>query len=239
MNEIDRLFKEGLHSLEKKPSAQAWEKIAKKQTNKRPIWIFSGAAAAVVLLATTYLFVNYQNTPINDQIASQLKLDSTEEAHQEPVIKPKPLIAAAELIHLAPLKEKISNERIKKSGRVKNEELPVPLEHQLIDNQVDPLDKVTILEEMESHSDSDQKKQFVSTSKPLELSREAHAVNESEKALGLTLIVDVKLPELEPVDAEKNTKLGKVLKQLKNARSGDKIDWVEIGLKKDREFAKK
>ncbi|UII29857.1 hypothetical protein LVD17_16275 [Fulvivirga ulvae] len=81
--ELDNLFKTKLEDLERKPSANAWERIqAGKQKKKRKgIWFYTGIAATIVLLAAfTGVFLFNNDTETTTTIAT-LKENTKGEEH--------------------------------------------------------------------------------------------------------------------------------------------------------------
>ncbi|MBL6448132.1 hypothetical protein JMN32_17570 [Fulvivirga sp. 29W222] len=81
--ELDNLFKTKLEDLERNPSANAWERIqAGKQKKKETgIWLYTGIAAAVILLVTlTSVFLLNGDTETPTTIAT-LKENIKDEKH--------------------------------------------------------------------------------------------------------------------------------------------------------------
>lgn len=234
MNDIDRLFKDGLSSFEKKPSEQAWEKITKqKKINKSSYRIQYMAAACVVLLVTAYFAFNPKKLEVNPEIASNVKLQGAV-AEMKQRTKETPVNATPVIVAAVP--KRISTEKIKQSGRA---ELSVQQKVGPVTDKLSKLDREELIPETHFSSDLDQQEALLSAHKPDKYIAEVSPMNESQSTSGLTLIVDVKLPELDLEEADQHSKLGKVFRQLKNVRAGEKVDWTEIGLKKDRDLAKK
>ena len=95
--ELDNLFKNKLGELEKQPSPMAWDRI-QAQTPKQAksnTWLYSGIAAAIVLLIAFagLFYVNQTGEHIGSHIAMDQDSISEEEAHHEqPSILEQPAI---------------------------------------------------------------------------------------------------------------------------------------------------
>lgn len=211
---IDEIFKGKLTDVERRPSAAAWKRIYQEQkTRESRVWVWFAAAGVLVAFMAGYLvWVNRQDavkvqwtkaTPVMvqpDSIQSQPLMGPETEQVQVAVKTNVGTVKILQADRAAPVIAKIQPVQEEISTTtVAFEELPVLIQ---------PVEPQAMPKEIPQLA-------IVETSPPRHESR--------------TIMVKVEEAAEIQEEKDKSSRLGRIFRQLKNAKQGELVDWEEVG----------
>jgi hypothetical protein len=232
LDKIDKIFSEGLHSYERQPSPQSWEKLeARLKKSKRklwPIWLKYASVASVALLmsAGSYWLIQQKDRQ-NNLVAGTEKVVIMEE-------QPLPILQKTipQLVKLEENNKSNANERkeyIAEKGA--NSQFIQQSDNQII--------KVEAVKQMANLPLTDTKYIEKSTI-VLVLQNTKPKVEEETIVLNMveTKQEAAAQTDLNDNNTKKETRLRKIWQQLKRAKNGETVNWSDIGVKPQKVLAR-
>jgi hypothetical protein len=232
---IDKIFSDGLHTYERQPRPQAWEKLEarlqKPQSKVLPIWWKYASAASVALLLGVggYWF------------SSQKKVTP-----ELVVVTPKPVIISKK--QLPTIVEKtipqvvVVEKNIPQKSTVKTA------------NEVEVIENKRFAQlPQQQFIKVEESKQIAQTTIPeiKKLAPEPNTIilvleNTKQKVEEETIVlnmVEIKPEVVAQTDlndgiSKKETRLSKIWQQLKRAKNGENVNWSEVGIKPQKMLAR-
>jgi len=228
---IDKIFSDGLHTYERQPRSQGWEKLeARLQKPKSKVlpvwWKYASAASVALLLGVGGYWVNNQKTDSIEKVAVNKK--NVTEKKQVQVIEKEVIPQVAEV----------------KSNHPKKAILRSIQKHEIIENKQFaqlPPQQIIKVEEI---------KQIVKTStyesNKIEGQNTIVLVLENSKSKVETIILNmvetkpevVAQTDLNEGNTKKETRISKIWQQLKRAKNGENVNWSEVGIKPQKMLAR-
>ena len=231
---IDKIFSKGLHSYERQPRPQAWEKLEarlqKPKSKVLPIWWKYASAASVALLLGigSYWFSNQKTDSVEKIAVAQKPII---EKKQVQIIEKETTPQIVEVEKNIPQKTKF---KITEKARVIIEpkqfaQLP---QQQII--KVEEIKQIAKTPTIESKKIEEQN--------TIVLVLE----NTKPKVEGETIVlnmVETKPEVVAQVDlndgmTKKETRISKIWQQLKRAKNGENVNWSEVGIKPQKMLAR-
>jgi hypothetical protein len=222
-NSIDDLFRTGLSDLKRKPSSGAWSRIAQQGGNTRGLgagW-YAAAAGVVLALLTGYLLwqagsKELARPPIAER--SEIKtIPHTETAkvgtkagnHDVPagdVIRGE---SRRKVVQLAASKQHLSREI----------DSPLSIERKEVDSEIGHVSALQTISVAPALTEAESNQAYSAS----ELS-----VKKQESAMPSRTIV-INVSSTDSLEPPRMSRFARVFRQLKNARSGERVDWEEVG----------
>lgn len=247
-NQIDDLFARKLRDAELPPRSEAWEKLqARQQTRqRRGIWLqwSPWLAAAGVSLLLVAGWVTWKNT--TSQSANQMAQNTSKKAVETPKRQEGPPSSVAG--EKAPIEEA-------QAANQSRQERSLPSSLQVASKEIAQFEPEIIVESQpEAHSpapsaieSTPEVAQAIPTAehKPLEKKVVLQLPDLTETTtIASAAVQQQTTPISDPLEADflnkprKISKMAKVWQQLKNAKSGEKVDWDEVGFNPNKLIAK-
>ena len=229
---IDKIFLEGLHTYERQPRSQAWEKLEarlqKPQNKVLPIWWkYASAASVVLFLGVGGYWFSSQKTNFEKEITVIKKPVIIDKQHLPILEKTAPQIVTVEK-NIEPNKNLKLNDKVEKSRNVRFAQL---------------LSKKTIkVKEIKQVA-----KMITVESKKIEELNTIVLVLENTKPMAKEEIIVLNMIDtkeviasvtLNDVNVKKETRLSKIWQQLKRAKNGENVNWNEVGIKPQKMLAR-
>jgi hypothetical protein len=238
---IDKIFSEGLHTYERQPRPQAWEKLEarlqKPKSKALPIWWKYASAASVALLlgVGSYWFSDrnsnsvkeftFNNKPVFERktsLGNPIELSGkmpdnsrhSQDASDRKIVK-----------HICPVGT-ITVEY--PENRILDEKIEYPIEKQ----ESKQIAQTTIPEI----------KKLASEPNTIILVLENQQSKLEEETIVLNM-VEIKPEVVAQTDlndgiSKKETRLSKIWQQLKRAKNGENVNWSEVGIKPQKMLAR-
>ncbi len=231
---IDDLFARKLSNLERTPSPDLWQRIEQgkeKESRRLGGWYWYAAASVTILLMAGYLV--WQNQPAMVDTQGQT-------ARTEQVIKPLAEKQNAPDVNLSEL-EALANTQKVEPARGDDQKSPVKRETfalakkaiapvQQMTKQVPVLDDIQVAKVENTETSLQQliteTGEAVSTLQPVEVQVPGTALVDVAQKRIIVAHVDAEGPANED---QRSSKFIRVLRQLKNAKQGDEVEWDELG----------
>ncbi len=228
---VDDLFKRKLSTLERKPSAAAWQRIQDGQTKSRRtlVWVWYVAAGVALALLTGYaVWVNQatyfepglaQVQKVEKIVVPQLNLDSIKNKSAEEQIastdKEATEVSAPESANIG----------ITMAKSVAKRKESVDLKKENSDEEVARAEKSE--EARPEHIVPVQ----IMTPQTAQIQPADEKPKESvpEKLEDRTILVKVEVPDDEGPDKPKASRFTKIFRQLKNVKEGESVNWTDVG----------
>ena len=233
LENIDKLFSEGLYKYERQPRPQAWGKIEarleKSKSKVLPIWWkYASAASIALLLGIGGYWINNQKNNSIEEVATNRKT----------FIKEKQAKFIGEQV--------ISQVTIIESNIPKKTTLKINHKHKLIDDkQLDQLPIVQIIKVEEIKQIAkipkiESKKTEEQNTIVLVLENTKPKIEEETIVLNMieTKPEVVAQSDLNDEMVKKETRLSKIWQQLKRAKNGENVNWSEVGIKPQKMLAR-
>lgn len=229
---IDKIFSEGLHTYERQPRPQAWEKLEarlqKPQSKVLPIWWKYASAASVALLLGVggYWFNSWTN--IQTDVITAAKKSEIIKKQQLPILeKTIPKIVTIEN-NFEPNTNLKLNRKVKKVSNVQFAQLSP---QKII--KVEEIKQIAKIPAIES------KKIEESNTIVLVLENTKPKVEQETIVLNMIETKEViSQATLNDVNIKKETRLSKIWQQLKRAKNGENVNWNEVGIKPKKMLAR-
>ncbi|PWJ60169.1 hypothetical protein CLV98_101346 [Dyadobacter jejuensis] len=225
---IDEIFKDKLGHLPKEPSAQAWEKLSgrmSQSTKRRPPYWWYAAAASLLLGALLWgnmsLWTGTVAPPLGVSESEKVMNRPIEE---EPTVVPLTAEGLSKEPAQAPSKPR-ENAMAEPLAIAHTGHNPVKpdLQKEKAPEVKEPLytEKVAViakpkLEQIDLEADLKLPKTIV----PEDLEDNAPA----------NRVILVQVEEPTATEADRNGRLGRLFKQLKNVKSGEPVNWDQVGI---------
>lgn len=233
LENIDKLFSEGLYKYERQPRPQAWGKIEarleKSKSKVLPIWWkYASAASIALLLGIGGYWINNQKNNSIEEVATNRKT----------FIKEKQAKFIGEQV--------ISQVTIIESNIPKKTTLKINHKHKLIDDkQLDqlPIEQIIKVEEIKQIAKIpkiESKKTEEQNTIVLVLENTKPKIEEETIVLNMieTKPEVVAQSDLNDEMVKKETRLSKIWQQLKRAKNGENVNWSEVGIKPQKMLAR-
>ena len=229
---IDKIFLEGLHTYERQPRPQAWEKLEarlqKPQNKVLPIWWkYASAASVALFLGVSSYWFSSQKTNFEKEITVVKKPVIVEKQHLPILEKTAPQIVTVEK-NIEPNKNLKLNDKVEKIRNVQFAQLS---------------SKKTIkVKEIKQVA-----KMITVESKKIEELNTIVLVLENTKPMAKEEIIVLNMIDtkeviasvtLNDVNVKKETRLSKIWQQLKRAKNGENVNWNEVGIKPQKMLAR-
>lgn len=229
---IDKIFLEGLHTYERQPRPQAWEKLEarlqKPQNKVLPIWWkYASAASVALFLGVSSYWFSSQKTNFEKEITVVKKPVIVDKQHLPILEKTAPQIVTVEK-NIEPNKNLKLNDKVEKSRNVQFAQLS---------------SKKTIkVKEIKQVA-----KMITVESKKIEELNTIVLVLENTKPIAKEEIIVLNMIDtkeviapvtLNDVNVKKETRLSKIWQQLKRAKNGENVNWNEVGIKPQKMLAR-
>ena len=229
---IDKIFLEGLHTYERQPRPQAWEKLEarlqKPQNKVLPIWWkYASAASVALFLGVSGYWFSSQKTNFEKEITVIKKPVIVEKQHLPILEKTAPQIVTVEK-NIEPNKNLKLNDKVEKIRNVQFAQLS---------------SKKTIkVKEIKQVA-----KMITVESKKIEELNTIVLVLENTKPMAKEEIIVLNMIDtkeviapvtLNDVNVKKETRLSKIWQQLKRAKNGENVNWNEVGIKPQKMLAR-
>jgi hypothetical protein len=228
---VDDLFKRRLADLNKKPSENAWLRIQENTgARRRPvIWPWYVAASLTLALIAGYVvWENSQNELVESaglqrNAASVKKLDDP-----KPVEKNHPDDRRVDATPIAAL----SGTGKKNADKTEPRSEPTPVRSQ--ESRPREAEAPAGVEDVEVVSNTvatidPPKSPEMASLMPSAGTNDLPGVVKEKSEPAVTIVVAVESDESETEERPRASRLSRVFRQLKNARSGEKVDWEEVG----------
>ncbi len=230
---IDKIFSEGLHTYERQPRPQAWEKLEarlqKPKSKVLPIWWKYASAASVALLLGIggYWFNNQKNNSV-EQVAVNKK--PIIEKKQTQIVEKQVTPQVAEVENNIPKKAKINT--TEKSQIIENKQFA-----QLPPQQVFKAEEITQIAKTPT---IEPKKIEEQNTIVLVLENTKPKVEEETIVLNMVETKPEVVTQTDSNDGitKKETRISKIWQQLKRAKNGENVNWSEVGIKPQKMLAR-
>ena len=230
---IDKIFSDGLHTYERQPRPQAWEKLEarlqKPKSKVLPIWWkYASAASVALLLGVGGYLVNNQKTDPIEQVAVNEKIVT--EKKQVQVIEKEATPQVAEVESNLPQKAILRS--IQKHEIIENKQFAQLPPQQII--KVEEIKQIMKTSTYESNKIEEQ------NTIVLVLENTKPKVEEEIIVLNIVEIKPevVAQTDLNEGNAKKETRISKIWQQLKRAKNGENVNWSEVGIKPQKMLAR-
>lgn len=230
---IDKIFSEGLHTYERQPRPQAWEKLEarlqKPKSKVLPIWWKYASAASVTLLLGIggYWFNNQKNNSVEQVAVNKKPIIEKKQTH---IVEKQVTPQVAEVENNIPKKAKINT--TEKSQIIENKQFAQLPPQQII--KVEEITQITKTPTIESNKIEEQ------NTIVLVLENTKPKVEEETIVLNM---VETKPEVVAQTDSnegitKKETRISKIWQQLKRAKNGENVNWSEVGIKPQKMLAR-
>jgi hypothetical protein len=230
---IDKIFSEGLHTYERQPRPQAWEKLEarlqKPKSKMLPIWWKYASAASVALLLGVggYWFSNQKTTSV-EEVAINKK--PVIEKKQTQIVEKETIQQVAAVEEIIP--KKMISKPTQKYAIVENEQFAELPPQQII--------KVEEIKQIAKTPTIESKKTPESNTIILVLENTKPKVEEETIVLNMVETKSEVVAQADSNDGntKKETRLSKIWQQLKRAKNGENVNWSEVGIKPQKMLAR-
>lgn len=229
---IDDLFKSKLSTLERKPSAAAWQRIedGQKKSARTLGWVWYVAAGVALAFLTGYaVWVNQatyfepglaQVQKVEKIVVPQLNRDSIEAENGEEKIA---------LIEKESIKVSATE-----SGQVGIEEISKRVvkrqEYGNLGKKIPNEEVVNAEESVEARPEQIVPVEIVTPhTAQIQLAEEKPKENVLEKIENRRILVKVEVPDDESAEKPKSSRFTKIFRQLKNVKDGESVNWTDVG----------
>ena len=236
---IDKIFSKGLHSYNRQPRPQAWEKLEarlqKPKSKVLPIWWkYASAASVALFLGIGGYWFNSQKSNLVEQVAVNKKPPVIEKKQDQ--IVEKEIIEKEVTPQVATVEKGIPKKVILKS-KEKYEKVDNKQFAQLPPQQVIKVEEVTQIAKTPT---IESKK--IDEQNTIVLVLE----NTKPKVEGETIVLNMVETKPEVVaqndsndgSSKKETRISKIWQQLKRAKNGENVNWSEVGIKPQKMLAR-
>ena len=231
---IDKIFSDGLHSYERQPRPQAWEKLEarlqKPKSRVLPIWWkYASAASVALLLGMGGYWFNNQKANSVEQVAVTKK--PIIEKKQTQIIKPEVTPQVAEVEKNIPQKTQFKvTERTQIVAEPK-QLAQLPPQQTIKVEEIKQIAKIPAIES-----------QKVEEQNTIVLVLENTKPKVEEETIVLNM-VETKPEVVAQTDSndgitKKETRISKIWQQLKRAKNGENVNWSEVGIKPQKMLAR-
>lgn len=240
---IDELFEKKLTAFEAKPSNQAWAKIQSKTKAKRKVmagWIWYAAAGLSLIFVTGYIVWQTEIGKEKNVQTIAAKVKATSESDRKEVLPNEQVIeqTVAPAVNESQTARGVENQErlVRNSIKVKSGEdlvdqiKDLPREENIAKPEVAKIEtpEVIIPSVISNREVADVQQRTSITP----------AAVESRKPENRVVLVTVEEPVSETDDKAKTSKFSRVLRQLRNVREGERVDWNEMGVNPKSIFAR-
>ena len=231
---IDKIFSKGLHTYERQPRPQAWEKLEarlqKPKSKVLPIWWkYASAASVALLLGIGGYWFNNQ------------KINSAEEVavNKKPIIEKKQVqIVEKEAIpqEIATIEKNILKKTISKP--IQKRDFTEPKQFAQLPQQ--QIIKVEEIKQIAKTPTIESQKLEEQNTIVLVLENTKPKVEEETIVLNMveTKPEVVAQTDLNDGNTKKETRISKIWQQLKRAKNGENVNWSEVGIKPQKMLAR-
>lgn len=233
LENIDKIFSEGLHNYERQPRLQAWEKLEarlqKPKSKILPIWWKYASAASVALFLGIggYWFTNQKAELVEEGTVSQ-KHSITK--------KPIQIIEKEGINQVAKVEGNLSKKTL--STSVQNHEMvenkqfaQLPSQQIIKIEEAKQIAKISIIESNKMEEQN-----------TIVLVLENTKPKVEEETIVLNMVETkpevVAQSDLNDGAIKKETRLSKIWQQLKRAKNGENVNWSEVGIKPQKMLAR-
>jgi hypothetical protein len=233
LENIDKIFSEGLQNYERQPRPQAWEKLeARLQKSERKVlpiwWKYASAASVALLLGAGGYWFAFQKNSRNDVVAVTKKAVIIEKQHLPILEKTIPQMVKVEENNQPKTNLTLNH----KSEKVTKNQFAQLLNQQII--KVENIEQITKLPTIESKNIEEQNTivLVLENTKP-KVEEETIVLNMVETKPEVVAQTD-----LNDNSTKKETRLSKIWQQLKRAKNGENVNWSEVGIKPQKMLAR-
>lgn len=230
---LDRIFSKGLNKYEREPHSQAWEKLEarlqKPKSKTLPIWWkYASAASVALLLGIGGYWVNNQKTDSIEQVAVNKRIVT--EKKQTQIIEKEIIPQVAEVKRNLPKKAILRS--IQKHEIIENKQFAQLLPQQIIEvEEIKQIVKTSMLETRKTEEQNTIVLVLKNTKPKAEVETIILNMVETKPAV-------VSQTDLNDRNTKKETRISKIWQQLKRAKSGENVNWSEMGIKPQKMLAR-
>lgn len=228
---IDKIFSDGLHTYERQPRSQAWEKLeARLQKPKSKVfpiwWKYASAASVALLLGVGGYWLNNQKTDSIEKVAVNKKIVT--EKKQVQVIEKEVTSQVAEVESNLPKKAILRS--IQKHEIIGNKQFAQLPPQQII--KVEEIKQIAKTPTIESQKPKEQNiiVLVLENTKPTVETIILNMVETKPEVVAQT--------DLNEGNTKKETRISKIWQQLKRAKNGENVNWSEVGIKPQKMLAR-
>jgi hypothetical protein len=234
LENIDKIFSEGLHKYERQPRLQAWEKLeARLQKSKSKVlpvwWRYASAASVALLLGVGGYWFSNQKSNSQKEIAA-IERPVVKKIHT--LIVEKEVIPRVAIIE-SRLPKKVVSQSIQKHELVENRQFAQFEKPQQI-IRVEEIKQIAKAPTIETKRIEEQ------NTIVLVLENTKPKVEEETIVLNMVETKPDVVSQLDSNDGviKKETRLSKIWQQLKRAKNGENVNWSEVGIKPQKMLAR-
>jgi hypothetical protein len=230
---IDKIFSEGLHTYERKPRPQAWEKLEarlqKPKSKVLPIWWkYASAASVALFLGIGGYWFNNQKANTIEQVA----------VNKKPIIEKKQVQIVEN--EVTPQVAKVENNIPKKTISKPIQEREIIENKQFAQLPTQQVIKVEEIKQIAKTPTIEPKKIQEQNTIVLVLENTKPKVEEETIVLNMVETKPEVVAQSESNDgiSKKETRISKIWQQLKRAKNGENVNWSEVGIKPQKMLAR-
>ena len=241
---IDELFEKKLTGFETKPSNEAWAKIQGRTTEKRRVlagWIWYAAAGLSLIFVTGYIVWQTEIGKEKSEQTIAVKAKVSPESGRKEVLKHEqvaeqtvsPTVNEPQTARIVEDQKRLVRNSIKvKSGEdVEDQIKNLPKEENTAKQEVAKIEPPEVIIPSVNSN-----REVADVQRPTSIT--PTIVAESRKPENRVVLVTVEEPVSETDDKAKTSKFSRVLRQLRNVREGERVDWNEMGVNPKSIFAR-
>lgn len=236
---IDDLFSRKLSGLNREPSGKVWERLQKEKqietrwTAGRIRWMVA-ATVALFLIAGNVL-KDFWKTTESNQIGQVVTPTRKVDQSVAPIIDSASLLKSAQPPQLSDARTIAVTENSVKSVGTKVRNGAEQHFSQPVSSEPAEVDKIPVaVEPVPAMAVVQQDPATASDPVGVELKNVVDESKEGRKETARVVIVHV---SVEKEDVSKPSRFKRMLKQLQNAKDGEKVDWEEMGISPKKVFA--
>ncbi len=241
-NNIDDLFARKLSNLERTPSPDLWQRIEhgqKKEPRRLGGWYWYAAASVTIVLLAGYLF--WQNpTPMGKPQGQMAQTEQIvkpkEEKLDSPALKLDETEALASTHKTAPAEDNNQSQSVKRETFATVEKAVAPTQLEIEQKPV--LEDVKIAKVEKTETKPEQliaKTDKVKSLQPVEVQVPGTVL--TDPLPNRVIVAHVEIENFDKED-QKPSKFLRVMRQLKNVKQGDEVEWDELGFNPKRILAR-
>ncbi len=231
---IDKIFSKGLHSYNRQPRPQAWEKLEarlqKPKSKVLPIWWKYASAASVALFLGigSYWFSNQKTDSVEKIVVAQKPII---EKKQVQIVEKETTPQIVEVEKNIPQKTKF---KITEKARVIIEP------KQFVQLPQQRIIKVEEIKQIAKTPTIESKKIEEQNTIVLVLENTKPKVEEETIVLNMIETKPEVVAQMDLNDemTKKETRISKIWQQLKRAKNGENVNWSEVGIKPQKMLAR-
>ncbi len=241
-NKIDDLFARKLSNLERTPPPDLWQRIEqgqKKESRRLGGWYWYAAASVTILLMAGYLVWQNQTQtiePRGQMAQTEQATTSKEEKLESPALELNEKEALAGKQKAEPVKGNDQHQLVKRGTYAAAEKAATPIQRKI--DRMPILEDVKIAKVEKTETNPEQliaKNNEVKSLPSVEV--QVPGTGLADLLPNRVIVAHIETEDLTKED-QKPSKFFRVMRQLKNAKQGDEVEWDELGFNPKRILAR-